>query len=165
MNKALLRVFVVGTFVVGLLLLAGCTSTGATTAKSLTEADLVGPKDLAHRFVDSLNRKDLDGTMACIWNSPDMIWVSFGTVIRGYDGFRNGIAQMFNQNDTVKIAVTDISYVPVGDTIMAVGTATIDLQPKGGGPSQHIVERWTDLERKIGGRWVYLLDHTTLVPK
>jgi ketosteroid isomerase-like protein len=159
MNKALLRVFVVGTFIVSLLLLAGCVSSGKTTA------NLEGAKDLARRFVDSINRKNLDGTMACIWNSPDMIWVSFGTVIRGYDGFRNGIAQMFDQNETVKIAVTDISYVPVGDMIMAVGTATIDLKPKGGSPSQHIVERWTDFEKKIDGRWLYLLDHTTLVPK
>jgi ketosteroid isomerase-like protein len=165
MNKALLRVFVVGISIVSLLLLAGCASSGATTAKTLTAADLEGAKDLARRFVDSINRKDLNGTMACIWNSPDMIWVSFGTTIRGYDGFRNGIAQMFDQNETVKIKVDEVSLVPVGDVIMAVGTATIDLQPKGGGPSQHIVERWTDLEKKIDGRWVYLLDHTTLVPK
>jgi hypothetical protein len=47
---------------------------------------------------------------------------------------------------------------------MAVGTATIDRKPKSG-PNQHIVERWTDLERKIDGRWVYVMDHTTLVPK
>jgi ketosteroid isomerase-like protein len=165
MNKALFRVFVVGTFIAGLLLLAGCASSGATTAKSLTAADLAGAKDLARRFVESINRKDLDGTMACVWNSPDMIWVNFGTVVRGYDGFRGGLAQMFDQNETVRIEVTEISYVPVGDMIMAVGTATIDLQPKDGGPSQHIVERWTDLERKIDGRWVYVLDHTTLVPK
>ncbi len=72
---------------------------------------------------------------------------------------------MFANNDTVRIAVTDISYVPVGVNIMAVGTATIDLTPKGGGPTQHVVERWTDVERKIDGRWVYVLDHTTLVPE
>ncbi len=41
----------------------------------------------------------------------------------------------------------------------------LELQPKGGGQSVHVVERWTDLERRINGRWVYLLDHTTLVPK
>jgi ketosteroid isomerase-like protein len=159
MNKALLRVIVIGTLIIGLFMLVGCASAG------VTKADLAGAKDLARRFVESINRKDLDGTMACVWNSPDMIWVNFGTVVRGYDGFRGGLAQMFAQNEKVKIEVNEISYVPVGDLIMAVGTATIDLQPKGGSPSQHIVERWTDLERKIDGRWVYVLDHTTLVPK
>jgi ketosteroid isomerase-like protein len=71
---------------------------------------------------------------------------------------------MFESNEKVTIAVTDISYVPAGESVMAVGTATIDLQPKSG-PAQHIVERWTDVERKIDGRWVYVLDHTTLVPR
>ena len=159
MKKTMFRIFVIGILVAGILGLAACATTG------VTKADLDGAKDLAKRFVDSINRKDLDGTMACIWNSPQMLWVNFGTVVWGYDGFRSGLGQMFEQNDTVKIAVTDISYVPVGDMIMAVGTATIDLQPKGGGPPVHVVERWTDLEKKIDGRWVYVLDHTTPVPK
>ena len=164
MKKTLVGVLVIVTTLAGALLVAGCASTGAVGAASISATDMAGVKDLAQRFVDSINRKDLDGTMACIWNSPDMLWVSFGTVIRGYDGFRSGMSQMFANNETVKIVVNDISYVPVGDTVMAVGTATLDMQPKSGA-SQRIVERWTDLERKINGRWVYVLDHTTLLPQ
>jgi ketosteroid isomerase-like protein len=164
MMKRLMVGFLVIATTAGALLLTGCASTGAGPT-SISASDLADVKDLAYRFVDSINRKDLDGTMACVWNSPQMIWVNFGTVVWGYDGFRNGLSQMFDNNATVRIAVTDISYVPVGVNIMAVGTATIDLQPKNGGASQHVVERWTDVERKIDGRWVYVLDHTTLVPK
>jgi ketosteroid isomerase-like protein len=164
MKKTLVGVLVIAVAAGSMLFLASCARPAAAGGESLSAADLAGVKDLAQRFVDSINRKDLDGTMACVWNSPDMVWVSFGTVIRGWDGFRGGVSQMFTSNETVKIAVTDISYVPVGDAVMAVGTATIDMQPKNG-PSQHIVERWTDVERKIDGRWVYVLDHTTLVPK
>ncbi len=159
MKKTLLRLCVFAVIAAAALLPAVCATTG------VTKADMEGAKDLAKRFVDSINRKDLDGTMACIWNSPEMIWVNFGTVVWGYEGFRNGLGQMFSQNDTVKIAVTDVSYVPVGDMIMAVGTATIDLEPKGGGAAVHVVERWTDLAKKVDGRWVYVLDHTTPVPK
>jgi ketosteroid isomerase-like protein len=164
MKKILVGVLMIAVAAAGMQFLAGCARSEAAAGGSLSAADLAGVKDLAQRFVDSINRKDLDGTMACVWKSPDMIWVSFGTVIRGWDGFRDGVSQMFTSNETVKIAVTDISYVPVGDAVMAVGTATIDMQPKSGA-SQHIVERWTDVERKIDGRWVYVLDHTTLVPK
>jgi ketosteroid isomerase-like protein len=164
MKKLIVGILVVATMAGGALLLAGCATTGADP-KSISPSDLADVKDLANRFVESINRKDLDGTMACVWNSPKMIWVNFGTVVWGYDGFRGGMSQMFENNDTVRIAVTDISYVPVGVNIMAVGTATIDLQPKGGGAAQHVVERWTDVERKIDGRWVYVLDHTTLVPQ
>ena len=159
MNRTLLRVIVIGTCFTGILSLVGCATTG------VTKADLDAAQELANRFVGAISRKDLEGTMACVWNSPDMIWVNFGTVVRGYDGFRGGLEQMFAQNESVKLVVNDVSYVPVGDMIMAVGTATIDLQPKNGGASVRIVERWTDLERKIDGRWVYVLDHTTLVPE
>jgi ketosteroid isomerase-like protein len=165
MKKSLPGILVAVSLIAGFCLLAGCATSGGAVKASVTAADIADAKDLAQRFVDSINRKDLDGTMACVWNSADMIWVSFGTVIRGYDGFRNGMKQMFDSNDTVKIAVTEVSWVPVGSEIMAFGTATIDLQPKGGGASQHIVERWTDVEHKVNGRWVYALDHTTMVPK
>lgn len=164
MKKTLVGGLAIAIALAGSLVLAGCASTGAGGAASVSAADMAGVKDLADRFVDSINRKDLDGTMACIWNSPDMIWVSFGTVIRGYEGFRAGMTQMFSNNETVRIVVNDISYVPVGNAVMAVGTATIDMQPKSG-PSQRVVERWTDVERKINGRWVYVLDHTTLLPQ
>ncbi len=157
MRKPAILVLACVAIVLGSLGLVSCATT------NVTPADLDDARDLAKRFVDSINRKDLDGTMACIWNSPQMLWVNFGTVVWGYDGFRNGLQQMFSQNDTVRITVTDISYVPLGDMIMAVGTATIDLQPKGGGSPVHLVERWSDLERKVDGRWVYVLDHTTPV--
>jgi hypothetical protein len=33
------------------------------------------------------------------------------------------------------------------------------------GTSQEITERWTDVRRKVDGRWVYVMDHAhALVP-
>jgi ketosteroid isomerase-like protein len=158
MNKALLRVFIIA-FVVGFLMLAACVTTGGS------RPDLTEAQKLVNRFTEAMSHKDLDGAMSCFWNSPELIVVLFGNVQRGYDTVRAGIAQMFAQNESVKLVVNEISYVPIGDMIMAVGTATYDLKPIGGGPSQQIVERWTDLEKKIDGRLVYVLDHATMVPK
>jgi uncharacterized protein (TIGR02246 family) len=159
MNKTLLRVFVIGTFVAAVLMLSACATTGGT------KPDLAEAQKLVNQFTEAMSRKDLDGAMACFWNSPDLIVVLFGNVQRGYDTVRAGIAQMFAQNESVKLVVNEISYVPMGDMVMAVGTATYDLKPIGGGPAIQIVERWTDLEKKIAGRWVYVLDHATMVPK
>ena len=81
------------------------------------------------------------------------------------DAVQSRWSQAFAAYETFKIAVTEISYVPAGGAIIALGTATIDRQPKGGGAAEHIVERWTDVERKIDGRWVYVSNHTTKVDK
>ena len=162
MKRRLLGILVAISLVAGMSLLGGCATTGA--GSSIPADDLAGAKDLLQRYLDAFSRKDLEAASACIWNSPDLAWVAFGTVIRGYDAVHDRWAQMFAQNETVKVVVNEISYVPVGGAIIAVGTATIDMQPKSG-PSVHIVERWTDVERKIDGRWVYVSNHTTKVDK
>jgi hypothetical protein len=113
MRKHLLGFFVVGILVAGIFLLTGGTTKGASETKTLSKAELAAVKDLADRFVDAINRKDIDDTMACIWNSPDLIWVSFGTVIRNYDGVHSRFSQMFDQNETIKLVINEISYVPV----------------------------------------------------
>ena len=160
MKRTLLRVFALELLIAAALLPAACVTSGGV----LSAADRAGVEDLVDRFTDAMSRKDLDGAMACFWNSPELIVVLFGNTQRGYETVRGGIAAMFEQNETVRLTVNEISYVPVGNMVMAVGTATYDLKPKGG-PAMQLVERWTDLEQKIDGRWVYVLDHATMVPK
>ena len=160
MKAKILGVFAAGTLVVAALLAGGCVTSGA----ALSPAKRAGAEELLQRFTEAMSRKDLEGAMSCFWNSPELIVVLFGNVQRGYDSVRSGIAAMFEQNETVKLTVNEISYVRVGSMVMAVGTATYDLKPKGG-PATQLVERWTDLEQKIDGRWVYVLDHATVVPR
>jgi uncharacterized protein (TIGR02246 family) len=131
---------------------------------SLSAADLEEAKDLERRFTEAMGRKDLDAVMDCFWNSPDLIVVLFGNVQRGAEAVRSGIAQMFEQNESVKLTVNEASHVPVGDGVITVGIATYDLKPKNG-PSMQIVEAWTDLKRRVDGRWVYVLDQATMVPE
>jgi uncharacterized protein (TIGR02246 family) len=131
---------------------------------SLTAAELAEAKGLDTKLTEALGRKDLDAVMACFWNSPDLVVVIDGAVQRGPDEVRNGFRQLFDGNDSVNLEVNEITYLPSGDGVIGVGTATFDLQPAGG-PRHLMVERWSDLRRKIDGRWVYVLDHTTVVPR
>jgi len=160
MKRATLRVLGLGILIAAVLLPSACVTSGG----ALGPGDQAAVEELAQRFTEAMSRKDLEGAMSCFWNSPELIVVLFGNVQRGYDSVRNGIAAMFEQNETVKLTINEVSYVRVGSMVMAVGTATYDLKPKGG-PAMQLVERWTDLEQKIGGRWVYVLDHATMVPK
>ncbi len=149
----------------GTLALAGCASTGASAGGPISPADMAEVKALVNTFTAAMSSKDLDGAMSCFWKSPELVVVLFGNVERGYDAVRAGIAQMLAQNETVKLTVNEISYVRMGEMIMAVGTATYDLTTGIASEPMQIVERWTDLERKIDGRWVYVLDHATMLPK
>ena len=132
-------------------------------ARSLTPDELEEARELDQRLCNAMGRKDLDAVMGCFWNSPDLVAVIGGAVQKGPQAVRGGIKQIFDQNESVKLDVDEVTYLRSGDGIIAVGTATFDLTPANG--QRHLmVERWSDLRRKIDGRWVYVLDHTTVVP-
>ena len=132
--------------------------------QTLTESDLTEAKDLDRRLTDAFSRKDLDAAMACFWNDPDLVVVLNGEVHRGPDAVRSSIIEMFDQNETIRVKVDEVTHIISGDGIIGVGTATFNMKPAGGS-HRLMVERWTDLRKKIDGRWVYVHDHTTIVPE
>jgi uncharacterized protein (TIGR02246 family) len=132
--------------------------------QSLTEADLTEAKDLDRQLCEAMGRKDVDAVMACFWDHPDVVLAQNGQVHRGSDAVRAAVNALFDQHESISLEVNEVTHLPSGDGVIGVGTATYDLKPAGG-PRQMVVERWSDLRRKIDGRWVYVLDHTTLIPE
>jgi ketosteroid isomerase-like protein len=131
---------------------------------SLSRTDLAEIKDLDRRLAEALSKKDLDAAMQCFWNDPGLVLMLNGTIFRGPDATRAAIQAMFDQNESIKVEVDEITHLPSGDGVVGVGTATYDLKPVDG-PPKLLVERWSDLRRKIDGKWVFVLDHTTHLPE
>ena len=134
------------------------------STQTLTESDLSEAKDLDRRLTEAFSRKDLEAAMACFWNDQDLVVILNGKVHRGPDAVRASIIEMFDQNESIRVEVNEVSHVPSGDGVLGVGTATFELKPTGG-PPRLMVERWSDLRRKIDGHWVFVLDHTTILPE
>ena len=129
----------------------------------LSDADLDEAKDLDQRFAEALRSNDLDAVMACFWDDPGLHVVVNGEVCRGSEAVRAVFKQMLNQHESVTLTVEDVSYVRTGEGVIGVGTAIFDMKPPGA-PGALLVERWSDLRRKVGGRWVYVLEHATFLP-
>ena len=137
---------------------------GTMHARALNQIDLQAQKDLDHRFCQAMSGKDLDGVMSCLWNDPNLIVVLFdGTVYRGWDNVREAVKHLFSGFPSVRLEIDEVSHIPFADGAAAVGTATFRLQGADGS-TQRIVERWTDVRRKVDGRWVYVLDHAHALP-
>jgi len=126
---------------------------------------LFATEDLDQRFTGGMSRMDIEQVMSCFWNSPDLILVVYdGTVFHGFDNVRKAVEQMFAQCETLSLAIDEVSHVRQGESVFAVGTATYEMKTTEG-TSQKITERWTDVRRKVDGRWVYVMDHAhALVP-
>jgi uncharacterized protein (TIGR02246 family) len=120
---------------------------------------LLATEDLNKRFTEGMSQKDIERVMSCFWNSPDLIFVNFdGTVFRGFDNVRKAFEQLFTQSESLSLVIDEVSHIRQGESVFAVGTATYEMKTKEG-ISQRMTERWTDVRRKVDGRWVYVLDH------
>ena len=139
-------------------------SGGTMQAQALNQMDLQAQKELDRRFCQAMSEKDLDGVMSCLWNDPNLIVVLFdGTVYRGWDNVRQAVGNLFSGFLSVSLEIDEVTHIPLGDGAAAVGTATFQLQGADGS-TQLIVERWTDVRRKVDDRWIYVLDHAHALP-
>jgi uncharacterized protein (TIGR02246 family) len=129
---------------------------------TLNDNDLAEIKDLDRKLADAFGQKDLDALMDCFWNNPNLVVVLNGKVHCGVDTVRTTVKEMFEQNEWIRLTVDEVTHLQSGDGVVGVGTATFKLKPVGGSP-RLMVERWSDLRRKIDGRWVYVHDHTTVL--
>jgi ketosteroid isomerase-like protein len=75
---------------------------------------------------------------------------------------RKAAEETFAGLESAHVKIDEITLLRSGDAIMAVGTASYELQPKDG-PLQSFSARWTDFRRKEDGKWVYVSDHAQIL--
>lgn len=127
---------------------------------TLSEADLEDARKLDEKMVRAFSNRDLEAAMDCFWIDPGLVVVLNGEVHHGADEVRASIKEMFEHNESIKLELDNVTHVVTGDGMIGVGTAAFTLKPVGQ-PRRLMVERWSDVRKKIDGRWVYVLDHTT----
>jgi uncharacterized protein (TIGR02246 family) len=133
-------------------------------AQQLSEEVLAEQLEFEQRLVEAMRNKDLEGIMSCFYDSPDLIVVGWdGNVQHGADEVRGIMQQWFADAEAIDLEINEITRVPAGDDVIAAGIATYHIHPTEGPPTQ-LREVWTDLRRKIDGRWVCVLDHVQVLP-
>jgi len=138
-------------------------SADASEVEELAAAEPAGIQDLDGRFVEAYNRLDVDAFMDCLWNSPNLVVLLYdGTVFIGWDTVRKVTEETFAGLESAHVQIDEVTFLRSGDAIMAVGTASYELQPKDG-PLQKFSARWTDFRRVEDGQWVYVSDHAQIL--
>jgi len=62
----------------------------------------------------------------------------------------------------VNEASIDSQYQTSGDVSVGFGKATLTMTPKAGGSPQVMSVRVTAVARRIGGKWLYMVDHASV---
>ena len=116
--------------------------------------------ELAERFVTGFNEGDLEKVMSCWWNSPNTLLIlENGVVVQGYDNIYAGVEGLINGTEWRTLTVDEIiSRFRVNDEVYTVGKATWHYKIIDG-PEVSFQEVWTDVVKKISGKWVTIVDH------
>ncbi len=132
-------------------------------AQELSDAAMAGNARLDTRFCGAMSSKDIEAAMGCFLDSPELVVVLYGKVLRGPAAVRQFLTELFSSMRTVHLEIDEVSHWSLGETVFAVGTATYQLEALDGSKST-LKECWTDARQKVAGRWVYVLSHATQIP-
>jgi ketosteroid isomerase-like protein len=126
----------------------------------LAEMDAFGAK-ISQAFAD----KDIDAIMSCYWNSPDVQLIALGDYVRGTEALRQANLALFAFPGTIRNECLSIKYTRVGELILVVGTERNTMTPDDTRiPTIYMDLIWSDVRKKVDGKWVMLLNHVTMLP-
>jgi len=113
-------------------------------------------------FSTAFKAGDAEAVAAC-YAEEGIIWFPGGPMAQGRPAIRDGFAHFFSEVSgmTIKdVVLTDIGHVMgEGDTRTAWGNYEIRMVDKASGAEVVQRGRYTDVSKKIDGRWLYVVDH------
>lgn len=129
-------------------------------AMSVSAADL-GPEAIDQAWLRAAKANDLEGLVACY--APDaLMYPPDVLVAKGKDAIREDYKNLLATMTIRDATITDAHYETHGDTAIAWGQFTLTLIPKAGGDPVQMQGRVTEVCKKIGGKWLYVIDHASV---
>jgi len=103
---------------------------------------------------------DADAVAQCY--APDAVmWLPGAPMMKGRDAIRAGYADFFAASTIKSVKLNELGKVSHGNEASSWGTFTVVAVSKTDGKETTEVGRYTDVSRRIDGRWQYLVDHAS----
>ena len=113
----------------------------------------------AECFTTAFKAGDADALAAC-YAEDGIIWFPGGPMAQGRQAIRDGFANYFTEMAIQDVVLTELGHVMgEGDTRTAWGTYEIRAVDNASGAEVVQRGRYTDVSKKIDGRWLYVVDH------
>ena len=109
-------------------------------------------------FVAGFKAADADAVASC-YAEDAIIWFPGGSMAKGRQAIRDGFAHFFADVTIKDVELSPIGEETVGQTMVTWGTYTVSLVDKKTQAESVTRGRYTDVQKKIGGRWLYIVDH------
>jgi ketosteroid isomerase-like protein len=118
-----------------------------------------GAQMVDQAWVQAMKANDLEATVALY--APDAVAYFPDGDFEGEQAIRKSWSD-FLAMFTVKDASAEGTYETTGDTSLGWGHWSLTLVPKAGGDPIQMKGRATVVVKKIGGKWLYVVDHASV---
>lgn len=147
---------------ISLLTIVAAVVRSASTVES-PEQMIGAAKALDKQTVDAFNKRDVDAIMATYWKSPDLVCYPYGVLeIRGWDAVKSDVVETFSTMPAgVTVETVETNYKVAGDVVITWGKWRTRMVSSNG-QSSTLEGRGMGVVAKRDGKWVYVLDHTSV---
>lgn len=114
-------------------------------------------------WLPAFKADDADAVTAC-YAADAVLWIPGAPMAKGAQAIHDGYAGFFAASTIKDAVLTEMGSSEMGDTRTAWGTFRIVAVAKSDGSESVETGRYTDVQKKIGGRWVYIVDHASDEP-
>lgn len=118
-----------------------------------------GAQGVDQAWVKAAKANDLEATVALY--APDAVAYLPEGNFEGRDAIRKSWADFYGAF-TVKDAKVEGTYETMGDTSIGWGVWSLTAVPKAGGEPIEMKGRSTVVAKKIGGKWLFVVDHASV---
>lgn len=134
---------------IGAVLAIGQASAGGRVAPAKSASDC---------FTAAFEANDADAVAAC-YADDAIIWFPGGPMARGRTAIRDGFAHFLGTMTVADFEITELGHETAGDVRIAWGTYRIRTIDKASKAEATQTGRFTDVQKKVKGRWLYTVDH------
>ena len=111
-------------------------------------------------FFDAFSHGDADAVTACY--APDaVVWLPGGPKAKGTQQIHDAFAGWFAAYTIKTFTYNQLGVRTVGDDRVSWGEFTLEIVAKDTGAVTASRGRYTDVQRKIDGQWLYVVDHAS----
>lgn len=109
-------------------------------------------------FTSAFRTGNADAVAAC-YADDAIMWFPGGPLAQGRPAIREGFAGFFEKWTIKDVTLRPIGHERMGNAMTSWGTYAIRMVDKATGAETTENGRFTDVSRKIGGHWLYVVDH------
>lgn len=122
-----------------------------------------GAQAVDNAWVKAMKANDLEAVLKTY--APDATaWLPGVQESRGQKAIRSAYEGLLSANTVKDVVMSDTHYKSLGDVSVGWGRFVLTLAPKAGGDPVVLAGQFTEVAQRIGGRWVYIVDHASTVP-